>query len=323
VIYPSLTKLRTFIAVAQQKSFRKASETLHLSQPALSAHIRDLEKDLHVPLFHRTTRSVVLTSEGERLLIGAQRALDELDSVLMELRDQVALLRGRIVISCLPSVAYSILPPVIAAFAKKHPDVDIRVFDELNASLLQRVMSREADFGIGPRPDEADLQFVPVFRDPFVAVVPLSHPLAGQKNVRLKALAKLPILTLGQGTNVREHLEQVFAEAGLTLKPVYETSHRAALSGMAEAGLGVALLPGMVQSMLHNPSLTTVKIVDPEIVREFGIIQRRDQAHRPAVVAFLSSLEKIAGSMDVSETAPERRRSPTKTRPAKTGPAKA
>jgi len=314
VIYPSLSKLRTFIAVAQQKSFRKASEALHLSQPALSAHIRDLEKDLRIPLFHRTTRSVVLTSEGERLLIGAQRALDELDSVLLELRDQVALLRGRIVISCLPSVAYSFLPPVIAAFAKKHPDVDVRVFDELNASLLQRVMSREADFAIGPRPDETDLEFLPLFRDPFVAVVPNSHPLAAQKSVRLKALARLPILTLGGRTNVREHLDRAFANAGLSLKPVYETSHRAALSGMAEAGLGVALLPGMVQSMLHNPSLTTVKIVEPEIVREFGIIQRRDQAHRPAAIAFLSSLEKMTKPLEVPAASPERRR-PKASRP--------
>lgn len=293
MIYPPINKLRTFVAVAHHRSFRKAAEQIHLTQPALSAHIRDLEQTLQVPLFHRTTRSVILTVEGERLLISAQRALDELEAGLVELRDQAALLRGRVVITCLPTIAYRVLPKVIASFAKKYPDIDIRVFDELNAPLLQRVLSREADFGIGPCPDrDEDLQFTPLLSDPFMAVVPHGHPLASRSTIRLKALAKYPILTFARGTNVRNQIENAFERKGLTLNPAYETFHRATLSGLAEAGLGVAILPAMVHSMMDNGSLTTVRIIDPEIAREFGIIQRRDQAHRPAANAFLSNIQK-------------------------------
>lgn len=294
MIYPSLNKLRTFVAVAQQGSFRRAAEQLHLSQPALSAHIRALEETLQVSLFHRTTRSVVLTDEGARLLNGAQRAFDALDAVLLDLREQVALLRGRITISCLPSAAYHILPEAIAAFARMHPDVDIRVFDELNAQLLKRVSSREADFGIGPQPDEeADLDFIPLIKDPFLAVVSRSHSLASRKSLTLKALSKMSLLTLKRGTNVRYQLDQAFARAGLELKPAYELSHRAALAGLAEAGLGVALLSSMTISMVDRPTLAKVKIVSPEVYTEFGIVQRKDQAHGPAAMAFLKTLTDI------------------------------
>jgi LysR family carnitine catabolism transcriptional activator len=293
MIYPPLSKLRTFVAVAEHKSFRKASEQLHLSQPALSLHIRDLEEALQVPLFHRTTRSVTLTSEGERFLIRAHRVLDELESAVVELQDQASRLRGRVVISCLPTIAYHVLPKAIASVAMEYPGVDIRVFDEVNAPLLRRVLSREADFGIGPRPErEDDLEFSPILTDPFVAVVPNNHPLASSPTVRLKALAKHPILTLARGTNVRSHLDRVFEGEGLELKPAHEAFHRATLCGYAQAGLGVAILPLMVQSMMESASLTTIRIIAPEIAREFGIIQRRDQAHRPVVVTFLATLER-------------------------------
>ncbi|MDH7797068.1 MULTISPECIES: LysR family transcriptional regulator [unclassified Beijerinckia] len=294
MIYPPITKLRTFVAVAQQGSFRRAAEQLHLSQPALSAHIRALEETLQVSLFHRTTRSVVLTTEGARLLSGAQRAFDALDAVLLDLSEQVALLRGRVTISCLPSIAYHVLPRAIAAFAKMHPDVDVRVFDELNVGLLQRVKDRDADFGVGPQPeDEVDLQFTPLIRDPFVAVVARSYPLASRKNLTLHALSKLPILALRRGTNIRHQLDQAFARAKLELKPAYESSHLAALSGLAEAGLGVALLPSMTIPMVGRPTLSTIRVVSPEIYSEFGIVQRRDQAHGPATAAFLETLTHI------------------------------
>jgi LysR family carnitine catabolism transcriptional activator len=297
MIYPPMSKLRTFVAVAQHKSFRKASEQLHLSQPALSLHIRDLEDMLQVPLFHRTTRSVTLTVEGERFLIRAHRALDELESAIAELQDEALRLRGRIVISCLPTLAYNLLPKAISSFAVKHPHVDIQVFDEINTLMLKRVLNREADFGIGPRPKrDEDVDFTPLLKDPFVAVVVKKHPLASRATIRLKELARLPILTLAPGTNIRNHLDFVFDDQGLKLKPAYEASHRATLCGLAQAGLGVAILPMMVHSMMDAKSLVTIRIIAPEITQEFGVIQRRDQAHRPVVVTFLCALAQSVRS---------------------------
>jgi DNA-binding transcriptional LysR family regulator len=103
---------------------------------------------------------------------------------------------------------------------------------------------------------------------------------------------------LAQGTNVRSQLDQIFEEEGLTLQPAYETRHRATLCGLAQAGLGVAILPAMIQSMMNNSSLRSVKIVGPDIAREFGIIERRDQAQRPAVRTFISALQETLMTSD-------------------------
>jgi LysR family carnitine catabolism transcriptional activator len=291
MIYPSLVKLRTFAAVAQNASFRRASEQLHLSQPALSAHIRDLEEGLGVPLFHRTTRMVRLTADGERFLVRTLRALDEIDSGLLELRDHVALQRGTVTVACVPMIACHVLPKVIALFSSRHPLVKVQILDVVAQIMVQRVLGGEADVGVGPRPRfEHDLEFLAFVRDPFVAIFPAEHALAASSGVRLKDLVTFPLLALAQGTTVRSDLDRAFDEKGLTLRPAYEVFQQYTLGGMVEAGLGIALLPSMSLSMLNTPRLHAVPIVDPAIVREVGLIQRRDRAHGPSVRAFLEAL---------------------------------
>ncbi len=147
MIYPNAAKIHTFILVGEQGSFHKASEIIHLSQPAISAHVRDLEEFLGVPLLSRTTRSVKLTREGRIFLIRAKRALLDLQAVIHELRDEAELLSGRVTIACIPTIASSSLPAAIAAFQKKYPEIKVRVLDETSTAINKRVLNMEADFG--------------------------------------------------------------------------------------------------------------------------------------------------------------------------------
>jgi LysR family transcriptional regulator, carnitine catabolism transcriptional activator len=293
MMYPALNKIRTFAAVAAEGSFRKAAEQLHLSQPALSTHIRDLEAALGVPLFHRTTRSVRLTADGERFLLRAKRALDEIESGVLEMRDQATLQRGRVVVACLPTVACHMLPKVVASFSRQYPGIQIQIFDGIAETLVRHVTDREADIGIGPVLDRTDdLEFSTVTHDHFVAVFPQNHPLAANSRVRLKELVKFPLLTLVTGTNVRAILEHAFRQQGIAFRPVMEVSYHYTLGGMVAAGLGITVLPSMAVAMLGNPLLKTALIINPGISREIGIIQRRDQAPTPAAKAFLDNLSE-------------------------------
>ena len=308
MIYPALTKIRTFATVAAQGSFRKASEQLHLSQPALSTHIRDLEETLGVPLFHRTTRSVRLTAEGERFLGHAQRALDEIKSGIIESRDQAMLQRGRVIVACVPSVACHILPNVLPSFSKRHPGIEIQIHDGYAGDVVKLVGDRKADIGLGPFAGGIDdLNFHSLTHDRFVAVLPSNHALAANSKVQLKELIRYPLLTLATGTNVRALLEQALAKHDIPFRPALEVHHHYTLGGMVEAGLGITIVPSMAVSMLGHPPLKTADIVNPAISREVGIIQRRDQAATPAVKAFLRAL---LGSVKISrqgETARTRR----------------
>jgi DNA-binding transcriptional LysR family regulator len=301
MIYPNLIKIRSFLAVADHGGFRKAAENLNLSQPALSAHVRDLETALGVPLFHRTTRSVRLTNEGENFRVRAKRALDELEAGVLELQDQAALQRGRVVIACVPTLASYFLPPVLLTFGSKYPGIAVRILDENAQELYRRVLSREADFGIGPRPDrEMDIAFQSIFHDRFVAVCSRNHPLASRREVRIKDLVRYPIFTLSHGANVRTILESAFARQGFTLEPAFELLNHYTMGGMVESGLGITALPSMAISMLSNPLLKTIRIIDPEVTREVGILHRRDQANSPAVDAFLEVLSQRLKSLDLS-----------------------
>jgi LysR family transcriptional regulator, carnitine catabolism transcriptional activator len=200
MIYPTISQLRAFAAVAELGSFRKAANQLNLSQPALSNQIRDLEKTVRISLFHRTTRSVRLTEDGERFLGRVRCVLDELESGLREVHDQAAIKGGRVIVACLATLACSALPKVIASFVKTQPGVEIQVIDDFAIPLVQRVLDREADFGLGgqPAPND-DVLFTSVFEDSLVAIVPADHAIAAHPVVRLKDLVNYPLLTFPAG----------------------------------------------------------------------------------------------------------------------------
>ena len=294
MIYPSITKIRSFIAVAEQASFRKASETLHLSQSAISTHIRELEALFGVPLISRTTRSVRVTREGQHFLIRAKRALSELESVALELRDEAALRRGTVTVSCVTTIASSILPKVLAVFTQRYLGVKVRIVEEVSASISKRVLGLEADFGIGPRPPKnLDLSFDTLARDHFIAVFPHTHELAGRTSIRIKDLIKYPFVTLTPHTNVRDILDHVLGDMGQALEPAYELRNHYTLGAMVEAGLGVSAIPSMSLSLVGHPQLRSAQIINPKIYREIGIVRRRDNVLSPAAAEFLETTRSV------------------------------
>lgn len=291
MIYLNLTKIRSFVSVAEHGSFRKAAESINLSQPALSAHVRSLEAVLGMPLLHRTTRSVHLTTAGANFLARTRRAIAELEAGVMELQDQASLQRGRVVIGCVPTIASTVLPEVLVDFTRRYPGVAIRVLDVGAQELHRLVLNREVDIAIGPRPDRSeDLDFCSIARDHFVAVCSRDHILASHVEVRLADLAGYPFLVVATGTNVRGLLEQAFKQQGFEFRPAYEFMNHYTLGGMIQAGVGITAMPSMSISMLSYPLLKAIRIVEPEIVREVGLLQRRDQIQTPALHAFHSAL---------------------------------
>jgi LysR family carnitine catabolism transcriptional activator len=311
-MYPSLTKIRSFIAVAEHGSFRRASEEMLLSQPALSTHIRDLEAELGVVLLSRTTRSVRLTAAGAHFLISAKRLVSELRTVVMELKDQAMLQRGRVTVACLPSFASATLPAVLARFSRHYPGVHVEVLDEVVDIVHERVLSGQADVGIGPQPQKQDLEFFPMIEDHFRVVFPGNHAFAGRKSVKLAEVVQHPFLTIASHKNVRNVLDRALQQAGLVLEPKYIFRHHFTLGGMVEAGLGITVLPSIAMSILGHPGLMSARLVAPEISRAFGVLRRRNDTLSPAAAAFVDELWAVL------QTAAPGRKSIVMARPAAT-----
>ncbi len=246
-----------------------------------------------MPLLSRTTRSVRVTREGETFLNRAKRALAELDAAAFDLRDQAALQRGRVVVTCVPTIASSIIPHILASFCHRFPAIAVNVIDEASHFGIERVLNRGADIGVGPSTEQhKDLVFAPLARDHFVAVLPRSHALAKRRNVRLNDLIRYPLLMLPSGTNVHELVRKAFKVKGFEIKPAFELSHHSVLGEMVEVGLGITILPSMALRMVSHPRLRTIPIIDPAITREIGIFQRRDTATAPATAQFLKTLRE-------------------------------
>ena len=176
----NLKAIQIFVVVAETCSFRKAAEVLHRSQSAVSTQIKLLEEQIGVSLFHRTTRRVQLTAEGEQLLGHAQRAVAALDQGLRQIREAANIQCGHIAMGCVPSIAATVLPKVLAEFQRKRSTIRLELRELASAQLLAAVAQQEISFGIGPEVDEAsDFDFSPITTEPIYAAPARAASLAG------------------------------------------------------------------------------------------------------------------------------------------------
>jgi len=292
-MYPSLTKLRSFVAVADCNRFRKASEQLGISQPTLSLHIRDLEEQLGAVLVRRTTRSLRVTAEGQKLLARARRIFAELDTALIEVKEQVELERGRVVLSCVPSLASDPLPQILVAYRKRFPGVALTLIEEDAAAVAARVEAGTADFGLMARPERRiDLVFEPLMCDPFVALFPKGAAPADGKPVSLRDLSQRTFLTVTRGSSIRDILERVALRDGFPFEPAHELSQHTTLVAMVKAGAGVGALPLLSLKTINLFGIETVPLVRPGIVRDLGIVHRKGERFSAAAGEFLAAIRR-------------------------------
>ncbi len=290
----TLKQLETFLAVADARGFRRASERLNLSQSAVTAHVQQLEETLGVPLFHRTTRSVRLTEAGEELLDRASRTVTGLEDTIRAFRDEAAMTRGRVLVACAPSFASSILPPALAAFQSRHPEIFIQVREAYGSEIIEALRTDSVDFGIGPLDrDDKDIVFTHLLSDGFVAVINGAHPLAQKRTVKFTDIMDMPILAMPRRSATRDMLEKAFEKHGRVLEPKYEMLHHQTLISMADAGLGVAVLPETAVPPARDGSYAVIPLAEPEMKRRMGILMARGHNPSPAARAVADVLPEF------------------------------
>ena len=282
-MHVNLKTLGVFLSVAETGSFRKAADLVHRSQSAVSMQIKQLEEQLGVSLFHRTTRRVQLTPEGEVLLGAARRAMGELDAGLRRLQDAADMQTGRIALGCVPSVAATALPSVLAAFQRDHPGIRVSLRELPSEDLLQAIARQDVEFGIGPGVSFAgDFTFRPFARDPILALIPASLDTPPGDAIALVDLARLPVLMYSRAAALRGNLERELAARGLAFDIRYEILHAPTLVAFARAGLGVAILPKVTVPARLGNSIRAVPIVEPKLERTLDIVTLRGHSLSPA-----------------------------------------
>ncbi len=284
--------LHMFLLVAENNSFRRAAEKSNRSEAAVSMQIKHLEQQLEVALFHRTTRRVELTKDGEHLLISVRKALAEVETGLLQIRESVDMHYGVLSISCVPTVAATRLPHILLAFQKEHPKISVHVRELVTTELLESIRRREVDFGIGPKIRTiTEFSFKPILSDNTYALIPSTYKLRRKSGITLEELSRLPILMLSTASAFRRELDAALKTKNLTFDTKFEVIQAQTLIAMAEAGLGAAILPKI--SMPLRTCLQAVPVIDPQMIRQISIITLRGQALSPAAARLASFVERL------------------------------
>jgi DNA-binding transcriptional LysR family regulator len=315
---PSLSGIRSFLALSQHLHFGRAAKALAITQPALSNQINVLEQTLGVLLFERTTRQVKLSLDGERFLRRAGRILLDIDSAVTEISNPGAAPRGNVAFACIPTIAGHMFPRIITEFQCRHPEIGISMIDESTVEMERRIVNHEVDFGVGGSPRRTnELNFASIYSDPFVLVCRADHTLAKQRRVAIEKVGQFPCISLEKNSNVRQTTDNYFALAGHVFEPRYELIHHYTVGEMVEAGLGIALLPSQATAMMRaSPLLKIIPVNRPAFARHVGLITRRNDPLSPAAECFyafaLTAMRREAPGgtypISVTEAGPVKRR---------------
>jgi LysR family carnitine catabolism transcriptional activator len=289
-------QLEHFLAVASHGSFTSAAAALHVAQPSLSQTMRNLERELGVSLFHRHARGVKLTPEGQALVTSAQDVLRAFGAAQTSVRQVRNLVAGRLDIVALTTLAVDPLAPLVGAFRRAYPGVDVRIQDpEHTAAVVEMVRSGECELGLADVSIRATgLATLELREQEILTVLPPDAVLNGRA-LTLSEVARMDLVATQPGTTTRMLIEEALAGAGVPLRIAVETPHRAAIVPLVLAGAGAALLPRPMAEAARRQG-AQVSRINPPLVRRVRLVSRRRQLSRSAA-AFVRIVRESAEAM--------------------------
>ncbi|MCW8126522.1 LysR family transcriptional regulator [Microbulbifer halophilus] len=285
----TVKQLRAFVAVARTRSLAEAGAQLHISQPALSVAIRNLEEVAGGPLFNRESRQLSLTPEGVEFLERAEQLLRNWDQSLDAIQQRFRLQHGQLSLAAIPAFALNRLPALLAQFHRQHPDINLVLEDIVMERVIAAVQAGRAELGISFRPDDlGGLEFAPFDRDRFVAVMPPEHPLAGRGGLRWKDLAKAPFVAMNRGSAVRRWTDDAFARCGVNARLLCEANQLSTIGQMVKVGLGISAVPSLCETQMQDYGLVCLPLAGPVVAQEVGVLLRGRGALSAPAQAFLT-----------------------------------
>ena len=283
----TLRQLKVFEAVARHLNYTRAAEELHLTQPAVSMQVKQLEDSLGVALFEQLGKRVHLTEAGTEVLGYARtitQHLDELEGVLNRMK---GLGGGRLRISVATTANYFI-PTLLGTFSRRYPDVTVTLDVTNRETLLRQLAENTVDLVVmGQPPDEADVEAEAFMDNPLVIVAPTDHPLARKKKIPLSRLQEETFLVRESGSGTRIAMERFFNERKMKFKTGMEVGSNEAIKQSVQAGLGLGLLSrATIEQELTLKRLVELDVADFPIMRHWFVVHRRGKRLSAAAEAF-------------------------------------
>lgn len=278
-----LRHLHYFQAVAQYSSFTRAAKALHVSQPALSQQIRQLEEHLGAQLFDRQGRTVRLTDAGEVYLRYAQQALQDLEAGRRALHDVSDLSRGSLRIAVAPTFASYLLGPLVEAFYRRYPNVTLTIQEMLQERVETQLLEDELDIGIAfDKPTSNAVQFKPLLVETLALVINRTHPLAERKQIDRNTLEQESLVLLTREFATRRQIERYCQEHDLALHVQMESNSLNAITEVVRRTGLSTLLPAAIAA--NNEYLLAINL-EPAAPQRSAILMQRKGAYQSAAMS--------------------------------------
>ena len=287
--------VQAFISIADQGSFQRAANELHISQTAITRRLQNLETHLGVKLIERTTRTVALTAIGNDFLPQARRLMGELSNALVEIRESGKSRRGDVCIACVPTAGIHFLPRIIQEYSDSFPDNRITILDHSSAAVADAVLRREAEFGINvAQTHHPALTSTRLLTDQFSLICRDDHALASKKSLAWKQLAPYPLIFAGEANANRNVLDQALGSSKVKLQLFYEVQRSSTALGLVAEGVAVAVVPQLALQKGSYPRLRVVALVDPIVSRSLVLVTSKAAYLSPAARALYELIKRRA-----------------------------
>jgi len=284
-------RLQVFHTVARLLSFTKAAETLHMTQPAVTFQVRQLEEHFNTRLFDRTHNRISLTDAGRRVFEFADKIFEHYNEMENAVREVTGEVSGALTLGASTTIAEYMLPALLGNFKAKYPDVNIHLKVANSEGIVSMVENNVIDLGVVEAPVSNKNLVVEVCRnDQLVLAVPPKHPLAGSESVAINQLMDYPYICREEGSGTREVINDFIISTGSkesSLNVSMELGSPEAIKGAIEAGMGISIIS--LSTMLKELELGTLVAVrlDPPLERPFSFVRQKQKFRHRAMEELL------------------------------------
>ena len=274
----TVKQVRLFIEVARSLSFARAAEAMHLSQPAVSLAIQNLEQAIGGKLFARSTRSLELTPEGQAFFPTATRLLNEWEEALDDVNNLFTMQRGKLNMAVMPSFSTNVLPDLVRQYHQLYPQVNLSIQNIVMDDAIESVRKGRNELAISFASENMNgLNFTPLYDVTFMAVYS-DHFLPNLKDVNLtdnwSALFDLPMVAMDKDSTVRRWLDETSQAQGLQSKIVAEVNQLDSLGQLVSMGIGVGIVPSLCADQMTQMGLHMQKISGEILRQPVGVVTK-------------------------------------------------
>ena len=283
----SLRQLRVFEAAASSRSFSKAAEILHLTQPGVSMHIKELETNAGLPLFERIGRRLYVTEAGQELLTRAREILRALKDAEDTLDGLKGLRRGRINLAVVSTAKYFV-PQLLAQFGRDFPELEIRLAVNNRNSVIEQLVANEVDLAImGRSPESLDTVAEPFAQNPHVIIAAPTHRLAGVRRIQVETLADDSFIGREPGSGTRLAMQQFFDDLKVVCNVGMEMASNETIKQAVMAGMGLSFISRhTIELELETQRLVVLDVRGTPIIRHWHVAHLAKKRLSPTASAF-------------------------------------